>query len=94
MAAEGLEEGETLWNAGVVQKVIECLFNQSGIPTTVAENFPDGGCVGLDRLLVEYLERGDGRREVAKQCPVGVGVGRRCRLWRALGFHSATSLLS
>jgi hypothetical protein len=76
IAAEGFEEGEPLGNAGVVQKVIEGLFNQTGIPTTVAENFPDGGSVGLDRLLVERLERSEDRRDIIEQVPVSVRVGR------------------
>ena len=55
MAAEGFEEGETLWDAGVVQKVIECVFDQAGIMAAGVENFADGGHVGLDGLPVERV---------------------------------------
>jgi hypothetical protein len=94
MAAEGLEEGETLWNAGVVQKVIECVFDQTGISAAAVENFPDGGCVGLDHLLVERLERSESRREILKQILIGFGIGQSVLLWPVLGIHSGTSLLS
>jgi len=43
VAAERFEEGETLWNAGVVQKVIEGVCDQAGIAAAAAENFPNGG---------------------------------------------------
>jgi hypothetical protein len=59
MAAEGFEEGEARWNAGVVQKMIKGVFDQTGIPAAVQEDFPDDRRVNLDRLLVECLERGD-----------------------------------
>ena len=50
VAAEGFEEGETLWNAGVVEKVIEGEFDQAGIAAAATEDFADGGCLGFGGL--------------------------------------------
>jgi hypothetical protein len=72
IAAEGFEEGETIRNAGVVQKVIEGVFEQAGIEAAATEDFEDGGSLGFDSLLVECLERGDDRREIIKQAAIGV----------------------
>jgi len=76
MAAERFKVGEPLRNAGVVQKVIERALDQAGIAAAAAENFSDGGRVSLDRLPVEFVERGDDRREIIEQAPVVVGSGR------------------
>lgn len=72
VAAEGFEAGEALRNAGMVQQVIEGVFDQAGIPAAVLEDFTDCGGKGLDRLLVERLERGNDCREVTEQALVRV----------------------
>jgi len=88
VAAEGFEEGKPLGNASVIQKMIKVVFDQTGIPAAAKEDFLNRGRMSLDGLLVECLERGDDRRDIMEQVPVGVRVRRYRLLWRALGFDS------
>lgn len=72
VAAERLEAGEPLRNAGMVQEVIEGVFDQTGIPAAILEDVSDGRGEVCDRLLVERLERSDGCCEVTEQALVSV----------------------
>jgi len=72
VTAKGFEESEAFGDAGMVQEVIEGVFDQAGITAAVLEDFTDCGGKGIDRLLVQRLEWGEGCREVTEQALVSV----------------------